>query len=139
MDEWSSFAPVKKGKKGKKDPDPPPPPPEETIDLGASATTGGDAEEDWGGFSTGKKKKGKKGKVSSISDYLICIRFRTFVCNDRLLSIAIHSLRAQPYFSTTQAPVSFWTLSCSNIDCSESRAYPHTAAQTSAISRSLHA
>lgn len=73
------FSTGKKGKKGKKgkvsEPEPEPEPevvvvPEpamDTVDLGASVTVDGagegNAEDEWGGFSTGKKKKGKKGKV----------------------------------------------------------------------------
>ena len=44
-------------------PPPPPPPVAEIIDLGASATADANPDDEWGGFTTGKKKKGKKGKV----------------------------------------------------------------------------
>lgn len=60
MDDWGAFATVGKKKKGKKDLDPPlePAAPDPLVPAAA------DPEDEWG-FSTGKKKKGKKGKVSS--------------------------------------------------------------------------
>lgn len=81
-DDWDAFAPVggkkKKGKKGQAEPDPPPPPPppvpeSDTFDLGASAPAEANPDDDWGAFSTGKKKKGKKGKVC---DFRLSLRFR---------------------------------------------------------------
>ena len=76
LDDWGAFATVgkkKKGKKGKAEPDEPmAPEPEtksawDTLDLGTSATADANADDDWGGFTTGKKKKTKKGKVRYIS------------------------------------------------------------------------
>ena len=69
MDDWGAFTSVGKKKKGKKgaDPDPIPPPPPEPVDLGASATADANPDDEWLGFSTGKKKKGaKKGKVRAL-------------------------------------------------------------------------
>lgn len=67
--EWSSFAPVgKKGKKGKKakEPDPFPEEPEPAVEAPEAVAVEATADDDWGGFSTAKKKKGKKGKVEEI-------------------------------------------------------------------------
>ena len=57
-----------------------PEPAMETVDLGASADASvqPNPEDDFAGFSTGKKKKGKKGKVRSVFQYLIrCFRMHT--------------------------------------------------------------
>ena len=74
-DDWGGFSTGKKAKKGKKgktfepEPEPAAEPAMESVDLGASATLSAPAdaeagEDDWGGFTSGKKaKKGKKGKV----------------------------------------------------------------------------
>ena len=77
MDDWGAFTSVGKKKKGKKgaDPDPISPPPPEPVDLGASATADANPDDEWLGFSTGKKKKGaKKGKVRALS--LFCLSLR---------------------------------------------------------------
>jgi len=81
-DEWGfSTGKKKKGKKGKAvEPDPlPPPEPEptmDTIDFGAGDAPAADAnpDDEWG-FSTGKKKKGKKGKVRGLFLLSVCLHW----------------------------------------------------------------
>lgn len=99
-DEWGSFAPVgKKGKKGKKvatEPEPTPPeitpepeaPAEDSANAGAADGENGD---DWGGFTTAKKKKAKKGKVRTTAILFIAllwVRRHMFQCRKSWSSVS---------------------------------------------------
>ena len=140
MDDWGAFTSVGKKKKGKKaDPEPIPPPPPEPVDLGASATADANPEDEWLGFSTGKKKKGaKKGKVCAVFLIWRCLRVlndshmqhpnRVHMCIAIIDSISQQIRRHKMPFSRFHIPITA---------PNESRDYPHTAAAKGDLARGV--
>ena len=139
MDDWGAFTAVGKKKKGKKgaDPDPIPPPPPEPVDLGASATADANPDDEWLGFSTGKKKKGaKKGKVRALFWYScgVCAIWTTITCNTKNVThVLVKSISQQ--IRRHQMPC--FAVSHPNNRLRESRDYPHTAAVKGGLARGV--